>query len=128
GRLAEQEGISSIQRLNRQRVVNVQADVDKQRVEPTRILADLEQRILADLPGRYPGLRYSLTGEAEEQQDNANTLAITGLLVICLIYAALAVPLKSYSQPLFIMSVIPFGFVGALLGHWLLGKEISIIS
>ncbi|TNF34261.1 MAG: efflux RND transporter permease subunit [Gammaproteobacteria bacterium] len=128
GELVEQEGISSIQRLNRERIVNVQADVDKALVEPTRILADLEQQVLLQLPQRYPGLRYSLSGEAEEQADNARTLAITGLLVLCLIYAALAIPLRSYTQPLVIMSVIPFGVVGALLGHWLLGKEISVIS
>jgi len=128
GELVEQEGISSIQRLNRQRIVNVQADVDKTLVEPTRILADLEQQVLLQLPQRYPGLRYSLSGEAEEQADNARTLAITGVLVLCLIYAALAIPLRSYTQPLVIMSVIPFGVVGALLGHWLLGKEISVIS
>ena len=128
GKIVEQEGISKINRINRQRVVDVQANLDKTKTEPSKILAALQSNELKDILAKYPDVNYQLTGEAEEQQENQTSLIFSSLLILILIYAALAIPLKSYMQPLIIMSVIPFGLQGAILGHLFLGKEISIIS
>lgn len=128
GQISEQEGISKISRINRQRVVNVQADVDKSRHEPSRIIRNFSDNELKDILKNYPEVSFYLAGEAEEQAKSQATILLASLLVLLLIYAALAIPLKSYWQPLIIMAVIPFGLQGALLGHLLLGKEISIIS
>lgn len=128
GKVIEQEGISKITRINRQRVVNVQADVDKMQYDPARITAEFVERSLPEILKKYPKVSFVLSGEAEEQQKSQATILLSSLIVLVLIYAALAIPLKSYWQPLIIMSVIPFGLQGAIIGHFILGKEISIIS
>lgn len=128
GRVAPLKGVSAIHRLNRQRIVNVQADVDKQRVSPSEILTQIEADILPMVLAQYPKVRYRLTGEAEEQQENIASLMAGSFIMLLLIYAALAIPLKSYGLPFLIMSVIPFGLVGAILGHFVLAKPMSVSS
>ncbi len=128
GEIHERTGISVINRIDRRRVVNVQADVNKSLLEPGQVLTVLEQEIIPAVLADYPNVNYRFTGEAEEQADTTESLLLTGLIMIMMVYAALAIPLKSYTQPLLIMSVIPFGVVGALVGHLLMGKDISIIS
>jgi multidrug efflux pump subunit AcrB len=76
----------------------------------------------------FPGLRYSLEGERREQQDSIKSLMLGTLAALLGIYALLAIPFRSYIQPLIVMSVIPFGFIGAVLGHVVLGYDLSIIS
>ena len=78
--------------------------------------------------GRYPGLNFSFEGERRTQQDTINDLADGLLIALLAIFALLAVPLRSYLQPLIIMSAIPFGLVGAILGHLLLDMDLTIIS
>ncbi|MFA7555449.1 MAG: efflux RND transporter permease subunit [Spongiibacteraceae bacterium] len=128
GEIVESTGISSIQRINRHRVVNVQADVDKTRVSSAEVVQTVARDQLPDILNRYPSVDYRLSGEAEDQEENINSLLLGSLVMLILIYAALAIPLKSYGQPLLIMSVIPFGLVGALLGHLILGKPLSVMS
>jgi len=128
GQARERIGVSTINRFNRQRVVNVQADIDKSRVEPGEVNRVLRSEILPQLLARYPGVSARFAGEAEAQAETSDTLALGVVVVVLLIYAALAIPLKSYTQPLMIMVVIPFGLVGAVLGHFILGKEISMLS
>lgn len=128
GEIHETTGISVINRIDRRRVVNVQADVNKSLMEPGQVLKVLEREVIPQVLADYPEVNYRFTGEAEEQAETTQSLMLTGLVMIMLVYAALAIPLKSYTQPLLIMSVIPFGVVGALIGHLLMGKDISIIS
>jgi len=128
GEAQELTGVSAINRFNRERVVNVRAEVDKSRVEPGEIFRLARTEILPPLFAKYPGLSSRFAGEAEAQQESADTLLLGVLAVVTMIYAALAIPLKSYGQPLMIMSVIPFGVVGAIVGHWVLNKEISVLS
>ena len=114
-------GFSSIQRADRQRVVNVTADVDRTQTTSGQVLASLAAGSLGELARDYPDLSYHLEGEQREQSE-----AIGGLLpllgvALFAIYALLAIPLRSYTQPLIIMSVIPFALVGAIAGHLLMG-------
>ena len=120
-------GFATINRTDRMRVVSVTAEVDRAVTTPERVLARVEE----DLPGilaRYPGVHYSLEGEQREQKIAADGLARGAVLALMIIYALLAVPLGSYAQPLIIMSVIPFGTVGALLGHWIMGWDLVFFS
>jgi len=128
GKAHERTGVSSINRFNRQRVVNVRADVNKSLIEPGEVNKTLRNEILPRITAQYPDVSFRFRGEAEAQQDTSATLLLGMIAVMLMIYAALAIPLKSYGQPLLIMSAIPFGIVGAFLGHFILGKEISVLS
>ncbi|MEM8943089.1 MAG: efflux RND transporter permease subunit, partial [Pseudomonadota bacterium] len=128
GEAHEQTGLSVINRIDLTRVVNVQADINKSVTSSAAVMEVVEARMLPDILTRHPLVRYSVSGEVEEQRDTSQGLTISLLLVLVLIYAALAIPLKSYLEPLLIMAVIPFGVTGAFLGHLILGMDVSILS
>lgn len=116
-----------IRRVDRQRSINVTAEVDKDRVEPGEINREIGQR-LPDILSKYPGVRSQLDGGGLEQQRVAAQMMKGAALALFLIYALMAIPLRSYVQPFLIMSVIPFGLIGAVVGHLLLGLPISMLS
>jgi multidrug efflux pump subunit AcrB len=128
GAAVERTGVSVINRFNRQRVVNVRADVDKSRVEPGAINRDIVRNILPGVLENHPGVSHRLAGEAEQQAESTAALEIGFLAILVMIYAALAVPLRSYGLPVIIMAVIPFGLTGAVLGHLIIGSSVSILS
>jgi len=119
-------GYASIRRSDRQRVVRVTADVDRERANAAQILRDLEAGFLPQLVADNPGLSYTLEGEQSEQRETLGALIRSYGFALVLIYALLAIPLRSYAQPLIIMAVIPFGLVGAILGHFIMGLFGSI--
>lgn len=114
-------GYSSIQRVDRQRVVTVTADVVRSVTSPERVLASLQSGALPEILSNYRGIGYTLSGEQEERDQAIGGLFSLVPMALLVIYAILAIPLKSYFQPIVIMSVIPFGTVGALLGHMIMG-------
>ena len=120
-------GFSSINRSERQRVVNVVADVDRTQITANEVIADFGagkiQKILRD----YPRVTYSLEGEQREQSEAADSLLPMFGIALFIIYALLAIPLRSYAQPLIIMSVIPFAFVGAIWGHQIM-KTFDLVA
>lgn len=120
-------GFAKIKRIDRSRVLNITADANKETADIVGIKADLET-FLQDLAPQFPGIRYSMEGEAREQRESFGSLGAGMAFVLFVIYALLAVPFKSYLQPLIVMSVIPFGIVGAVLGHMILGMNLSIMS
>ena len=128
GTAVERTGVSTINRFERQRVVNVRAEVDKSRVEPGEINRKIVGEILPDLLQRHPGVTHRLAGQAEQQAESTTSLQLGFLAILVMIYAALAIPLRSYGQPLIIMAVIPFGLTGAVLGHLIVGSNVSILS
>ncbi|HEB89242.1 MAG TPA: efflux RND transporter permease subunit [Deltaproteobacteria bacterium] len=111
-------GYATIKRSNRQRVIDVTADVDAKQIAAGDIITDLEKEFIPLLTADYPGLTYSLEGEQAEQAESMLGLFRNYLVALLAIYALLAIPLRSYIQPLIIMAVIPFGLVGAIFGHW----------
>jgi multidrug efflux pump subunit AcrB len=121
-------GYSTIRRTDRQRTVNVTADVDLTRANANEILADVRAGALPEILAAYPSVAYSLEGEQREQGETLASLGRLYLIALFSIYALLAVPLRSYLQPLIIMLVIPFGLVGALAGHLLMGYQLSMMS
>jgi multidrug efflux pump subunit AcrB len=119
---------SSISRLNRSRTITVSADLDPELVEPGEIIRELSQEFIPELLARHPGVSYGLEGASQEEQDFLRNLGIASVAALFLIYALIAIPLHSYGQPLVIMSAIPFGLIGAVVGHVIMGKAISMFS
>ena len=121
-------GYSTIKRADRRRVIGVIADVDAERANANQIMARMERDVLPALTAQFPGLDYTLEGEQSEQRKTAQSVVRNFGLALFMIYVLLAVPLKSYGQPLIIMSVIPFGLVGALFGHLVQGLGFNMLS
>ncbi|WP_428096451.1 efflux RND transporter permease subunit [Candidatus Rariloculus sp.] len=121
-------GYSSIQRVDRQRVVTVTADVVRSVTTPERVLASLQSGALPEILSNYRSVSYTLSGEQEERNEAIGGLFSLVPMALLVIYAILAIPLKSYFQPIVIMSVIPFGTVGAILGHMIMGWSLGLPS
>jgi len=118
---------TSINRRNGRRTVTVTANVTP-KSQASQVLADLFNGPLPELEQNYPGLTYSFEGRQADERESVGGL-IQGLLgAIVLIYIILAIPFKSYSQPMIIMVSIPFGIVGAVIGHLVMGYSLSVIS
>ncbi len=120
-------GPSQIRRIDGYRVLNVTADVDKENTNMTVMLDDI-RAYLDELLVKYPGISYTLEGEQRRQAETFGSLQLGIIVVLFAIYCMLALPLKSYVQPLLVMSVIPFGVIGAVIGHWFMGQTLTILS
>ena len=121
-------GFASIKRVDRNRAVNVTAALDNNVTSGGVVMADLEGRVLPELLARYPGIFYVFEGVQAEQQDAIGGLQVGFGVALLVIFALLAIPLKSYVQPLIIMSAIPFGLVGAVWGHIVMGLDVTLMS
>jgi len=122
------QGYSSISRLNRERTVTVSSDLDPDRVEPQQIVSTMSEDFIPELLSRYPGVKYGLEGSSQDQVEFMSKIFMALIIAMFLIYALIAIPLHSYTQPLIIMSVIPFGAIGAVLGHIIMGRALSMFS
>ena len=119
---------TTITRSEGRRVVNVRAELAPGVRSPQAVLESLNGGILEALTEKYPGLSLEFAGSQREQAETFGSLGPNYLIALFVIYALLAIPFRSYVQPLIIMAAIPFGFVGAVFGHWLMTYELSIIS
>ena len=119
---------SKIERENGDRVVTVSADVDSGSVEPRIVTADITNNFIPKLRDQYPQLEFDLEGTSSETVKLINELTVASIAALFLIYILIAIPLKSYLQPIIIMSVIPFGLIGAVIGHIVLDEAISMFS
>ena len=122
------EGLASIERKNRKRSINVTADVDLSVTNGNEVIATVMTTIMPKILQKYNSIAYSLEGEQQEQGDNLRSLGKNFLLAMIVVYMLLAIPFKSYFQPLVVMSSIPFGITGAVLGHLFLGLNLSVLS
>ena len=121
-------GFATIRRVDRQRVVSVTADVDREVTTENEVIADVLTTRLPAILADHPGVSYSLEGVQREQRKAFTSLIRWYGFALFGIYALLAVPTRSYLQPLIIMGVIPFGVIGAVVGHWLTGFPLSMMS
>ena len=121
-------GPASITRIDRRRSINVQAEVDSSITTSSQVVAALEEQFLPDLMARHPGISYSFEGDAAEFAESVGGLMKGFVVVMFVMYGMLAIPLKSYWKPTIILSAIPFGMVGAIWGHAILGMEVSFLS
>lgn len=122
------ESYSAITRVDGRRAITVSADVNKDRAEPSKVVSEIQEQFLPELTRKYPKISTELDGASQDEADAMLSLAQGFLFTMFAIYALMAVPLKSYSQPIIIMSVIPFGMIGALFGHFILGLSLNILS
>ena len=117
----------SILRVDRQRTISVNADFDKEAGDLSLVLGEVNAW-LSEQINAYPGTTFEMAGEARDQAESTNSLTVGAIGLTILIYILLAIPFKSYSQPIIVMSVIPFGLVGAVIGHWLMGMDLTLLS
>ena len=115
-------GFSTIRRSEGKRIVSVIASVDRTQITANEVIAELRSGPIQKILSPYPSVAYKLEGEQREQAESIGSLVSLSIFGLVVIYALLAIPLNSYFQPLIIMSVIPFAFVGAVFGHWIMMK------
>jgi len=126
--LFEKPGLGFIRRDEGFRTVRVYASIDEAVITPNQAVEEVKDNIMPDIIAVYPSVKSELGGQVQEQQEQQLEMmkfAVAGLLAV---YFLLAIPLKSYSQPLIIMSVIPFGLTGAIWGHFFWGYDLSMMS
>jgi multidrug efflux pump subunit AcrB len=118
---------SSINRRDGRRVVNVSLDVEPKR-EVSRVLAAIQAETLPNLRADFPGLTWTFEGSQAEMRESTAALWGSFGLAIAVIYALLAIAFGSYLQPFIVLAAVPFGVVGAIIGHIILGFDLSLIS
>lgn len=126
--LTEKPGISYIRREGGFRSVYIWGSIDEELVEPNEVVEKVRETLLPELKEAFPTVKTKLGGDIEEQQAQQNEQILFLIAGLIMIYILLAVPLKSYSQPLIIMSVIPFSLTGAIWGHFFMGLDMSMMS
>jgi multidrug efflux pump subunit AcrB len=124
----EGRSYTSIDRRDGQRIIAVTGDVDPTVGDANVILESVRENDLAGLQERYEGLGYSFEGEQESRRESLSALGFGMIFAVFSIFAMLAIPLKSYTLPLIVLSGAPFGIIGALLGHFILGYGLSLMS
>lgn len=124
----EQRGYSRIERVDGRRIVSVRANVEEATTTPDDVIATLRQNVLPEILASYAGLSYSFEGASRNQRDDMDSLLRNLMIAVMVMFVMLASQLRSYVQPLIILSAIPFGFVGSVWGHLLMGFDISFVS
>jgi len=124
----DSRGYSSITRTNRRRTIVVSAQVNRESANASEIISELKAGVLGDITADYPGLTYDLEGTSRDQQESMASMKTAMMFGLFLIFSMLAIPFRSFMQPLIVMSVIPFGLVGAVIGHLLFGFNLSMVS
>ena len=119
---------AEIRRENSKRSINVWASVDSQQAEPQKIAQDIRDNFLPAMLKNYPSVKSSISGRIQEEMEDQAKQLRNFLLSMVVVYALLAVPLRSYTQPMMIMSVIPFGLIGSMIGHMIMGMDMSAMS
>ncbi|MCL6416916.1 efflux RND transporter permease subunit [Aestuariirhabdus sp. Z084] len=117
-----------LHRRNRDRVVNIHWRQDRSILSPEAVWARLQQESVVDIEQQFPGVSIQAVGEFEEISEVRSGFRKAMILTLMMIFVLLAIPLSSYWQPLVVISVVPFGFAGAIIGHGVLGLPVSILS
>jgi len=121
-------GLTAIERLDRKRTVTVTAEVEAEKIQSGDVVGDVRKNLVPQLLEKYPSVEFRLSGGTQEQSDYYGKMAVGFLASLFMIYGLLAVPLRSYIQPIVIMAVIPFGFIGAVIGHVIFDMAVNILS
>ncbi len=126
-RIQHDRSYTTIQRQDGKRVLNIKAEVTP-RSHTGRIESTLRSKVFPEMQSRFPGLKFSFEGQRKDFSDSMASLRTGFIIALIAIYAALAIPFKSYIQPFVVMLSIPFGIVGAVMGHVVLGYDLSLMS
>jgi len=120
--------VTEISRVDGYRAATLSANLDESVIESGEFMAVLETTVFPEIQAKYPELKIQSEGDDAEEDESLGSLLLIFAFSLLLIYILVAIPLKSYWQPLVIMSAIPFGVVGAILGHWANDIAINILS
>ena len=126
--MTESRSLSAINRVDGLRIVTVSAQVDEALTTPSIANTVVLDNFLPELKLQFPGLQVRQAGEGREQSEDLSSLGRLTLVALLIIFALMASQLKSYTQPIIILVAVPFGAGGALIGHYLLGYNLSFIS
>ncbi|MFC1580608.1 efflux RND transporter permease subunit, partial [Thermodesulfobacteriota bacterium] len=121
-------GYAVVNRTDRNRQITVTSDLDENLANAERIISELDRSFLPDLKKRYPGIQYSIEGQRERSNESVGSLMSGFIIAVLAIYLLLATQFRSYAQPLVIMAALPFGMVGAVIGHLVMGLTITLLS
>jgi multidrug efflux pump subunit AcrB len=121
-------GFTSITRVNQKRSITISADIDPDKVESRKVITEITEQTIPNILANYPSVKSGLEGASKDQGDFLNQLKWAFLGALALIYCLIAIPTRSYGQPFVIMAVIPFGLIGAIIGHFLLSKSLNMLS
>ncbi|VAW63798.1 Acriflavin resistance protein [hydrothermal vent metagenome] len=119
---------SQILRIDRKRVIKVSARVDETKAVAAQVKESLSKDFFEHFDENFSGVKWSKSGGQKDQDELIDAMYRGFILALLGIYILMAIPFKSYSQPLMVMSAIPFGLIGAILGHMLLGLDVSLLS
>ncbi len=125
--LNKQVSPSQILRRDGDRIITITGEVEPRRMIPA-VMSVLKEDIFPQLQAQYPNTDMGFRGRQADTQETVDSLKLYGAFSLLLIYSLLAIPFKSYSQPMLVMAIIPFGAVGAILGHLILGEDLSVMS
>ena len=117
-----------IRREDGKQTISLWANINRQIVTPTKVYVEMNREIIPEILKNYPGITSKVTGSYKRDQESNDQLYRDAIITLLVIYILLAIPLRSYFQPLIIMSVIPFGIIGAVIGHLILGMNMSQLS
>jgi len=119
---------TEISRMDGRRVLNVTADVETGVANAGKVVESVMENEVPGLMEKYPGLKFELDGEERDKKEAMDSLVFGFIIALFAIFTLLAIPFKSYSQPVLIMMSIPFGIIGAVIGHVIMGYELSLMS
>jgi multidrug efflux pump subunit AcrB len=121
-------GYSEINRIDQKRSITISSDISEKDGNAKEIVADLQAKFMPDLLKKYPTLRVRWEGQQEQDNESVQSLGIGLAIALLAMYVLLTMEFTSYGQPMVVMSVIPFGIVGAVLGHWAMGLPLTLFS
>lgn len=127
-KLSYQQAETRIIRIDGKRSLYLSSEVDKDTMSATEVVEYLQKAVVPQLERQFVGVSVYFSGEAEQRAETQSSMSEMFMIALLIIYGLLAIPLKSYSQPLIIMMAIPFGIIGALLGHWMNSLTLGIFS
>lgn len=122
------DGVTRIRRENGNRTINVWASVDAEQVEPFEVAKDVRDNFIPKLLRQFPLVKSEVSGRIQEEMEGVDEQKRDMAISLMIIFSLLAIPLRSYSQAIMIMTVIPFGVIGAVFGHLILGMDLSVLS
>ncbi|MFM7165570.1 MAG: efflux RND transporter permease subunit [Planctomycetaceae bacterium] len=121
-------GYSEINRIDQKRSITISADINEKLGNAKEIVASMRSEFMPQLLQKYPGLRVRWEGQQEQDEESVQSLGIGLFVALLAMYVLLTMEFTSYGQPLVVMAVIPFGIVGAVLGHWAMGLPLTLFS
>ena len=121
-------GYSEINRMNQMRTITITADIDERRGNSAQVTADLAASFIPELLKEYPDLRIRWEGQTQETNESLGSLMIGAAAAMLAMFLLLVLEFRSYFQPFLILSMLPFGVAGAIIGHAVMGLPVTMFS